>query len=215
MNMKTFLTVATLGASLFAISAPANAQTSRIYFAGYLGLNTYNDLSFSESTIGSSGDFELDSTQSFAGALGIRLSPQLRLEGELSYRNAEFNNVDVLGLGSFNQGGEIDSTIAMASLYYDFDVPWKVQPYVGAGIGYGWHDGDIIDGSGALPSANIDDAGFVWNGALGFKYRPRSDFAFNLGYRYLGSEDLSVGSYETDYNSHEFRLGVEWDFPVR
>lgn len=215
MKTKTLLTAGVFAVSAFGLSSIANAQTSRLYFAGYLGLNTYNDLAFSESTTGSAGDIELDSTQSFAGALGIRLSPQLRLEGELSYRNAGFSSADISGVGTFPGAGEIDSTIAMASLYYDFDVPWKIQPYIGAGLGYGWHGGAINDTSGTLPGAVVDDSTIMWNGALGFKYRPRTDFAFNVGYRYLGSEDLSVSSYETEYGSHEFRLGVEWDFPVR
>lgn len=193
----------------------ANAQTSRVYFAGYLGLNTYNDQEFSEGSTNNVGDFEIDSAPSFAGALGIRLSRQVRFETELSYRNADFSSVDIAGQGGFGAGGEIDSTILMASLFYDFDVPWKVQPYIGGGLGYGWHGGQIEDGSGLLPNGDIDDADFIWNAALGFKYRPRSDFAFNVGYRYLDSFDLSVDDYELDYLSHEFRLGFEWDLPTR
>ncbi len=215
MKNKTLTLAMILSASTLALSGAANAQTSRIYFAGYLGLNTYDDQEFSEKSTNSIGDFELDGATSFAGAIGLRLSRQFRLEGELSYRNAEFKNVDVAGVGSFGAGGEIDTNIAMANIYYDFDVPWKIQPYIGGGLGYAWHGGELSDGSGTLGNANIEATGLVWNAAAGIKYRPRTDFAYTLGYRYLSSPDLSFGDYELDYRSHEFRLGFEWDLPVR
>ena len=215
MKNKVILSSLLIGASALVISTAANAQTSRIYFAGYLGLNTFDDQEFSEKSTNNSGDFELDSAISFSGAIGLRLSRQLRMEGELSYRNAEFKNVDINNGISGGAGGEIDSTIAMANLYYDFDVPWKIQPYVGGGIGYAWHGGELTDGTGALTNANIEADGFVWNAGLGFKYRPRTDFAYNVGYRYLSSPDLEFGNYELDYRSHEFRAGIEWDLPAR
>ena len=92
---------------------------------------------------------------------------------------------------------------------------WKIQPFIGGCIGYGWHSGEINDGSGLLPNASSDASAFAWNIGGGIKYRPRTDFAFTAGYRYMDSLDLDIGSYEVDYGSHEFRLGMEWDFPVQ
>lgn len=196
-------------------AAPSYAQTSRIYLAGYLGLNTYNDQEFTESSTASSGDLELDNATSFAGAIGLRLSRSMRMEGELSYTNAEFKTIDLAGSGTFNNGGELKSTFAFLNLYYDFDVPWKVQPFIGGGIGYGWHSGEIVDGTGSLPNASTDSSALAWNVGGGVKYRPRTDFAFTGSYRYVDSMDLNFGTYDLDFGSHEFRLGLEWDLPVR
>jgi opacity protein-like surface antigen len=215
MNIKTLISALLLGTSALALPAAAAAQTSRIYFAGYLGLNTYEDQKFTEKTTNNNGDFQLDNATSFAGAIGLRLSRQLRLEGEFSYRNAEFKDVVISNVGSFSTGGQIDSKVALANLYYDFDVPWKIQPYVGGGVGYAFHNGTVSDGSGLLTNANIKADGFVWNAGAGLKYRPRTDLAYSLGYRYLSSPSLSFGDYEMDYSTHEFRLGLEWDLPVR
>ncbi|MAF97109.1 MAG: hypothetical protein CMH26_00570 [Micavibrio sp.] len=216
MTKKNFLIAAAIGLlGLGASALPAAAQTSRLYFAGYLGLNTFNDQKFEEKSTGSTGDFELDNTTSFAGALGIRLSRQLRVEAELSYRNAEIQSMDLGGVGTFDNGGELKSTFAFMNLYYDFDVPWKIQPYVGAGIGYGWHTGEIADSSGSLQNASAEESTIAWNVGGGLKYRPRRDFAFTGSYRYLDSLDLDVGSYNIDYGSHEFRIGAEWDLPYK
>ena len=214
--LKRILTIAGLvGISCAAIAYESHAQTSRVYLAGYLGLNTFNDQKFTETSSARSGDLEIDNATRFAGALGIRLSRNLRVEGEISYRNGEINTMDISGVGTFAGGGELKSTMGMLNLYYDFDVPWRVQPYIGAGVGFAWHNGEITDSSGLLSSSSTDDSGLVWNVGGGLKYRPRTDLAFTGSYRYLDAADLELGAYEVDYGSHEFRLGIEWDLPVR
>jgi len=214
---KMHLIFATAAIALMVSSfSSAQAQTSRFYLAGYFGLNVFNDQEFTESSTGRNGDFEIDNAASFAGALGMRLSQQLRVEGELSYRNAEFSTADIAGGGTFSSGGELKSTLLFANMYYDFDVPWSIQPYLGGGLGYGWHSGEINDGSGLLANASSDHAGIIWNAAAGIKYRPSTDMAFTAGYRYVDAiSDLEIGSYDVDFDTHEFRLGLEWDLPVR
>jgi len=215
MTRKHLLLSATVSALLLTGMSQAQAQVSRMYFAGYLGLNVSNDQAFSEITTSNSGDFELDRAPSFAGALGIRLSNQLRMEAELSYRNAGLANVAISGVGSLNTGGEIESTMLFANAYYDFDVPWSVQPFIGAGLGYAWHAGKFSDQTAQLANVSGKDSNFIWNVAAGMKYRMRPDLALTGGYRYMDSFDLEFGSYDLDYSSHEFRLGLEWDLPLR
>lgn len=195
------------------LPAVAQAQTSRIYFAGYLGLSKFPDMGYSESSSGETGDLKLSNGYNFGGALGIRLTNQLRLEGEYSYNKADVSSIDINGLGSFDIGGEFKSKVIFANLYYDFDLPWKVQPFVGGGLGYGWHAGEITDGSGNTLSVSSDDAALMWNVGGGLKYRTREDMAFTAGYRYVDSFDLNFGGYDVDYGAHEFRIGMEWDLP--
>jgi opacity protein-like surface antigen len=202
----------------FLISAalPAQAQSSRLYFAGYLGLNTYNDVKFTESATPGSGQLDPDNGLSYAGALGIRLSRAFRFEGEYSYTKSDFSSMELAGGGIFNAGGETTSKILFANLYYDLDIPWAVQPYIGAGLGYGWHSGEINGGPGGLSNASGDDAGFMYNVGAGLKYRTSDDLAFTAGYRYVDSfSEREFGNYKLDPSSHEFRLGMEWDLPVR
>lgn len=211
-NLSRFFVLCAFGLGL---SAPtASAQVSRLYFAGYLGLNSINDANFSHSAPSANGDFKFGNGTSFAGALGMRLTRNLRLEGEYSYSKSDLSSMNVSGSGQFNIGGEFSRKIAFANIYYDFDLPWKIQPFIGGGLGYGWHSGEINDTSATLGNASADDSGLMWNLGGGIKYRPREDMAFTGGYRFIDSVDLDFGSYKTEYDAHEFRIGLEWDLPV-
>lgn len=215
--MRKFL----LSASSFilacsAFGGDASAQTSRIYFAGYLGLSSFNDQEFSAISPTTNGDIQVDNAVTFAGAMGLRLSRNLRIEAELSYRNANNDRIEY-GSGGGELGGELSSWIGMATAYYDFDVklPWNLEPYVGAGIGYGFFQGDFNDQTGGIAPVSNEDYAILWNVAGGVKYRPRSDLAYTMGYRYIDSADLDFGNIDLDYSSHEFRIGLEYDLPVQ
>jgi opacity protein-like surface antigen len=193
----------------------AQAQSSRIYFAGYMGLNTYGDLGFSESSANVSGDFEMDNATSFAGALGVRLTRQLRAEAEISYRKAEIASVDIAGAGSFRAGGDVSSLFYLLNLYYDFDLEWQnLQPFIGVGVGFASHEGQIQDIAGFGPAATDDSMSLAWALGGGLKYRMNDDVALTGNYRFLGVPDFQVDSYDVDYSSHEIRFGLEYDLPV-
>src|SRR5688572_5905126 len=122
-------------------AAAAQAASGRLYFAGYLGLNTYSDAEFSESSAPASGEIELKNAISFGGALGLRLAPQWRVEAEASYRSGDLDRINIDGAGSFKLGGDLDTWLWMLNLYYDFDFEWDfLQPYVTAGVGLAGHE---------------------------------------------------------------------------
>ncbi len=211
-NSHTYRLASILLAFLL-FSTPAHAQVSRIYLAGYLGLNTYNDIDFVESRSNSIGTIKPSNNNNFAGALGLRLSETLRLEGELHYNNAKFDKYELSSGAVGDVNGEITSYIGLANLYYDFDVPWEIQPFIGAGIGYGFFEGNINDLSGLTADAVEDSRDFVYQIGGGAKYRMAPDLALTGSYRYLSTLDLKFGTYDMDYNNHEFRIGLEYDLP--
>lgn len=93
----------------------------------------------------------------FSGAVGYRFAEGLRVEGELSYRKYDFKTITVRepgGLaatittvrppplavrnvlkGTHELEGDLRSITLMANLYYDFDLGFDFEPYVGGGIG--------------------------------------------------------------------------------
>jgi len=191
--------------------AAAQAQVSRIYLAGYLGLNTYGSQEFEDSSSTLSGDFEQDNAVSFAGALGLRLSKQVRLEGELSYRKPNITEVNINNpAGSFAAGGSMKQWSGLLNVYYDFDTRWKFTPYVSAGAGISYFEGDL-ESPGTGQSFTDSAYGLTYQAGAGLKYRPRSNVAYTLGYRYLDTLALDMGDLDIDYSSHEFRVGVEYD----
>ncbi|MCB1555734.1 MAG: porin family protein [Alphaproteobacteria bacterium] len=215
--MRVFTLIFTLVASvLAAASVPAQAQTSRLYFAGYMGLNTHKPSDFINKPSGLKGTIDKDNALSFAGAMGVRLDEKWRLEAELSLRKADLSSQSISGVGSFPVGGELKTWLFMLNGYYDFDWRWRnIQPYVSAGLGFARQDGEIEDLSGFTTDTSDDSIGFAWQAGAGAKYRVRPDMAFTGGYRYIGTSDIQWDNYEMKYHSHEFRIGLEYDIPVR
>lgn len=214
MTLKTGLSLFIVALCLQPLLAvTAKAQTSRFYFAGYMGLSTFNDLEFSDSATPTAGDLKLDNGVSFSGALGMRISQNLRIETEASYRTADFNHIDVSGSGQQSIGQELETWMGLVNLYYDFDWAWEIQPYVSAGLGFAYHDGVINNTGGVASSAMDNSTNLTWQFGTGLKYRVDPNLGFTAGYRFLDSTDLEIGSYTIDYHSHEFRIGLEYDLP--
>lgn len=210
---KRILTVFAAFTLLAFTAAGAMAQSSRLYLAGYMGLNITSESQFIESNTPARGDIEFKNGASFSGALGLRLSKNLRLEGEVSYRQADISSADFTTPGAFTLGGDVSTWLWMANVYYDFDLNWKnIEPFVGAGVGLAHHTG-TFNGTG-VANASDSSYGLAWQVGGGAKYRVSPDMAFVGGYRWLGSTDAQFDSYEMEYGGHEIRFGVEYDIPV-
>ncbi len=200
---------------LLFLANPAQAQSSRLYFAGYLGLNAFRDSGFNEKSVPTSGDIKFQNTQSFGGALGLRLTPKWRVEGELSYRKADMDNIDFSNAGTFPLGGSMETWLWMVNFYYDIDMKWKnVEPFISFGGGLAFNDTEIDDSSGLAPDALGNSKDFAWQLGSGLRYRVKPNMAFTGSYRILGTSDIEVGTYDFGYSTHEFRLGLEYDIPV-
>lgn len=213
---KLFLLIITFFCLTGSIVQKAAAQSSRLYFAGYMGLNSSTEQEFSESSRPASGDIELKNAFTFAGALGLRISREIRVEAEISRRKAPMDRIDVNGQGTFKLGGDLTSWLYMLNGYYDFDLGWRnIKPFATAGLGFAVHDAEIIDEAGVAANGLDSDWGLAWQAGGGLKYRVRDNMAFTGSYRYLGTTQIQVDSYDLDYGSHELRLGVEYDIPVK
>lgn len=192
--------------------ADAAAGRSRLYLAGYMGLNLHHQNEYSERITSTNGDLELENGHSFAGALGVRINKNLRFETELAYHKADVANLSVNGKEEAPIAGEIKSTSLLVTGIYDFDISWRdIYPFISAGLGVIWHNGEIDDTSGLTIDASGDDVGFAWTLGGGIKYDVREGMAFSAGYRYLGSTEIGFENTTIDYSSHEIRLGIEYD----
>ncbi|MFN3700904.1 MAG: outer membrane protein [Alphaproteobacteria bacterium] len=191
----------------------SHAQTSGVYFAGYLGLSKFGEQKFSDSATASSGKLRLENSGTLAGALGLRLGPQIRVETELSYRNPDINRINTNG-GSFAAGGNMKSWTGLLNVYYDFDTGTKFTPYLSGGFGFSHVSGELTS---ATTNQSFSDSGYglAWQAGAGLKYRPKDNMAYTFGYRYLDTRDLDLGNVKLDYSGHEFRIGLEYDLNWR
>jgi opacity protein-like surface antigen len=206
------LTLAALGlaVSCFLPFSEALAGKSRLYLAGYLGLNTYPDMEYSDGAVPASGEISVNNSVSFAGALGLRLSRNTRIEAELGYRRAD---MDILDTGSANAkiGGQLRTTTLLLNGIYDFDIWDRVNPFVSAGLGVAWHDGKIEDTGNIAASVSDSDMALAWTLGGGLRYTLRDGVAMSGSYRYLGTTDIGLESANLEFGSHEFRIGLDYD----
>lgn len=170
---------------------------------------------------------EFDEGYAVAGALGRRFG-NWRGELELAYQS---NDVDihrdvqaagipldaedagVLITGSPNLGvtvgdlvadgqGAVDTTFAMANVYYDFSSMGAFTPYVGAGLGAGFVDVDYSPSGVGI----VDDDATVlaYQVIAGASYDLSDRMAIFAQYRYRATEDV-----ETDVDLFDAELEIE------
>lgn len=192
-------------------SSMALARDSGLYFAGYLGLSHFGSQDFSSTSSGANGTLDIKAAPNFAGALGLRLNENIRLEGELSYRKLNIKTVNVDGFGTFDGDGHFKNWTGLLNLYYDFNTHSKFTPYLSGGLGLSHVSGQLAD-TGSGTSFSEEDYGFTWQAGAGLKYRASDKTAYTLGYRYIDTPDLNMGKADVDHGGHEFRVGLQYSF---
>lgn len=191
----------------------AQAQSSRMYAAGYMGLNTMSSQEFSHPTRNGTIDFK--NGGSFAGALGLRLSPNVRVEAEISYTRNDLSSMTLDNGTAGAVGKHLKTWLYMAHGYYDFNMNWRnITPFVSGGLGLAMHDAGIAGAPGGLGPASDTSYELAYSLGAGLKYQLKPGMALTGGYRYVGSTSLGIGDYDIDYNAHEFRAGLQYDLPV-
>ena len=207
--MRTVL----VGLALVASAATAHAQEG-FYIGGSLGASfpQDSDLSF----FGLSGDAEFDEAFVIEGHAGYRFPINVRVEGSLSYRESDIGTVSFPTVGvSGDADDDISVLTLFANVYYDFELDFPVQPYVGGGIGFATIEIDSINTGGL--QLDGDDTVFAFNLQAGASYSVAENVELFAGYRYIQSEDPSfdstivgvgAGSLDAEFSTHEILGGV-------
>ncbi len=212
MKTKLFTLVV---AALLLLPVP-NAQAFEHMYAGFqVGMTwlrdadgVYNDPAFRDFNFETS----YDSGFSVTGFLGARVMEALRLEGEITYRNNDFDRVRDIE-GSIPLGGDISSWSLMFNGFYDFVNPGPFTPYLGGGIGFARIKAD----ANFLGINVIDDSDtvFAWQLGGGVSYALNPQMALVLDYRYFATDDPEFRDFEGDrfkseYASHNVSVGMRF-----
>lgn len=193
----------------------AFAQDKPFYVSGFLGLNLQQGHDFTQSSPVRSGKIDFDSAPSFGGALGFKLSNNLRLEAEIGYTNQDISALESNIGNSSSVSGDVEAITFLLNGYYDFDLDLPVIPYIGAGAGLGYFDANVNDnGTGLVQNNSGDDLNFIYQVSGGLKYPINEDINLRGAYRYLGSADIGFDQTEIDYSSHEIRIGIDYALPI-
>ncbi len=144
--------------------------------------------------------------QGFAGSLGLRLSTQWRVEGEISYTAS--------GMGTGGNGvGERESRLALMNIYYNIDVgSSKFKPFLTLGTGIITHD-IYRGGMNGLGIASETLSGMAWQAGAGLNYQVNDDLSLSGGYRHIGGPGISGDGYNIEPDGHEIHIGLKYQFP--
>lgn len=178
----------------------------------------FDDVSGFDDTPGAS----LETGFQVFGGFGVQnvLFPGLRLELEGLFANNgldDFENLQTRTVGGF---GNALYQIKLGPL----------QPYAGAGVGWGNSRVELDDNSGEIGfndgDPSVSDGGLMWQVKAGFAVPVRRNFTIDIGYRYLNGaqiDDAAVfdplsnvtASANLDPAVHAVNVGLRFRFGAR
>jgi opacity protein-like surface antigen len=148
----------------------------------------------------------------------------IRLEGELSFRDAEMKTITDRDTGDryHNIDGNLGVLAMMVNAFFDLHNNTPVTPYVGGGIGlaafnlddtYGTDSG----GSRAFIYSDGDDTVFAYQVGGGLEIALNRMLSLDLGYRYFVTDTATFDddwsrSTRFKYESHNGSLGLRLKF---
>jgi outer membrane protein OmpA-like peptidoglycan-associated protein len=189
-----------LATGLMAPAIAAAQPTSGLYIAGGLGA------SWKEAVGSGTSNTDWNVGWTGVGSLGWGFGNGLRLEGEVNYRENEFDTITRSGQRSTAVGGVNRQVGLMVNALYDIPTGWRVagvgiNPYLGGGIGVGWLQGSGIRAGYPNGGSFTIDNGSGWN----FAYQAIGGIAFGLGQFVPGlsltAEYRYYATLDADYNA--------------
>jgi opacity protein-like surface antigen len=185
---------ALLAAAAF-VALPVMAQAQTVAPGFYIGAEGGVNWLLNTSILGQS----VTPQTGFAagGVVGYDfVGPRIELEGV--YRNNQ-TNVGFPGRAISNQVGQLG---ILANLLYDFSPASTITPYIGAGAGVAFVDGDNSLGS----------TQFAYQGIIGLGWNVDTNFRINIDGRYYGTSTPSVGGSSWSNNNFSIMLGLQIKF---
>jgi outer membrane protein OmpA-like peptidoglycan-associated protein len=136
------------------------------------------------------------------GTLGVRWSSGWRVELEGAYRDNDYKFLIARG--------DIEGYSVIVNAIRDFDLGWKVKPYLGFGAGALFANYNIeIPGTGL--AADDDSTQGVWQAIAGITVPIAPRFEGFVDYRYLETFE-KIRSVDDRYAAHEVTAGVRYTF---
>ena len=218
--MKTIAKVAFAGGLLLSTVAAAQAGEDAWYVTGAGGVSLFNDADSSSG--GSTITTNYDPGFAFVAAGGRQFDFGLRLEGEVGYRQASADTVNLgAGGGALNATGDVSALSFMVNGLYDFnnigyDLGPKFKPYVGAGVGFANVSANNVK---VLNTTILDDSDlvFAYQAIGGVSYLVAPKTTMFLEYRYFATVDPKFtaaggGSVKSEFQSNNIMIGARYAF---
>ena len=182
------------------------AEGSGIYFGGIVGTSLRPDTALSSPSLGTQ-EMEFKPGYTFGGFVGYDFGNNLRLEGEISYRENRIRT----GGGEDPQAG---TSSIMLNGYYELPLTQPLNLYFGGGLGVATAQLQTIS-LGQTIDANETVFAYQLETGIGWNYNPKVNFS--LGYRFFDTADpefvLPAGQrVRMDLENHELTLKMRYLF---
>ena len=148
----------------------------------------------------------------------------IRLEEELSYKEADINSItDNTGVNRYRDiDGNLGALAIMTNAFFDFHNYTPVTPYVGGGIGFASLHIDNTYATNASNNRQLmyprdDDTVFAYQVGAGLNIALNRRFSIDLGYRYFNTDWAtfsrnSLTSSGVRFESHNVTVGFRTKF---
>ena len=197
-------------AALVALPVMAQAQTpsSGFYIGAEGGLNWLLNTTVTGQQINNAGtQFQIGVAPQTGWAAGGKIGYDFvgpRVELEAVYRqnqtNLSANNFNTSNLGVV--GNQIGQLGILANVLYDFMPGATITPYVGAGAGIGF-----VDGNSSLSSTV-----FAYQGIVGLAWNVDQNFRVSLDGRYYGTSNPTLNGVGWSNSNFSVMLGLTYKF---
>jgi opacity protein-like surface antigen len=182
-------------AALVALPVVAQAQSpsSGFYIGAEGGLNWLLNTTIANQSVTPQTGFAA------GGVIGYDfVGPRVELEGMYRSNNTSQSFVS----GSRGLVSSINQVSAMANLLYDFAPGSTITPYIGAGAGVAFVDGD----------SSLGSTQFAYQGIVGLGWNVDTNFRINLDGRYYGTSNPTTGGSSWSNNNFTVMLGLVLKF---
>lgn len=176
---------------------------------------------------------KIDNAFTFGGGLGYRYNSFLRVDITVDHRfNSRFSarGSNISGPATlYRDRADFSATTGLVNAYLDLGTWGGLTPYIGGGVGLSNKRFSAYEietcaepcgtftTAGRLPGKSRND--FAWALMAGLAVDAGGGATVDLGYRYLNLGDAMTGSDAAlgsvtvkKIESHEFRIGLRWDF---
>ncbi len=234
---KTLLAATVLATAGLAVPLAAQAQpVAGLYIAAGAGVNWHENVNSTVNVAGA-GVFNqrIRSSLGFAGvgSVGWGFGNGLRVELEGNYRSNDVNRVGLTQAGAAvavsQRSGYITTMGVMVNALFDFNLG-PVMPYIGVGVGYGWHRWSNVGATGngvATTRISDTDGQFAYQGIAGLAVPIAAvpGLAITAEYRYFATLNATLAgtfqpvagaaassSTKVENHNHSVLVGVRYNF---
>jgi len=196
---------------VMAVPAISSAAPPRVgpYVSGFIGMTIPADADagfFNE-------EIEFDPGLNVGGTAGMDFGA-VRVEGEISYKEADVDTITDRGTGQTFRGieGGLEATAFMVNLFVDLHSPGPITPYFGGGVGFAaLHQSEIYDDFGTFYIAD-DEMVFAYQAGAGLEVALNRQVSLDLGYRYFRTSEATFADTEMEFESHNATVGLRLKF---